>query len=71
MSNQKEYGVMLICEEAPDTNILYESIKGGLPHLKETEKTELLAHFYGFMLWEDLCRQTEMEFADLPDKVVE
>jgi hypothetical protein len=69
LADGKNYGVMLLCENQINMAILLENIKVGCPHLSKDEKSQLVSHFLGFVLWKDLCLATNIEYSKLPDSI--
>jgi len=69
MAGNKQYGVLLITEDAVTLSDLDARFSDSLPHLTHTERAELKKHFLGCLQWRDLCRVTGLEFEKLPDVV--
>ncbi len=68
MAGEKQYAVVVLAEEDPILNLSEEIIKQGLPHLSKNERTDLISHFLGVLLWKDVCRATGIDYSSLPDK---
>ena len=66
--HEKEYAVLVIAEE-PLPSLTPQEVNSGLPHLSKSERDELLTHFLGCVLWQDVCRATAVDYVALPDTV--
>jgi len=63
--SEKEYAVMVIAEEAL-ADPSPQEIELGLPHLSSLERGEMMRHYLGCVLWEDVCQATGIEYQSLP-----
>lgn len=70
ISGRKEYGVMVLAETQIEP-ISEKVIENSLPHLTKDEIEELMGHYLGCLLWEDVCNAVDIPFDSLPDTVTE
>lgn len=71
MAGGREYGVLLATEKETELGNLDVRATDSLPHLTEKDRQELSQHFFGCLLWGDICRVTGLDFTKIPDVVPE
>jgi hypothetical protein len=71
IAGEKQYFVLVICEENPILNLNEGIIRQGLPHISENDRVELMSHFLGFLRWKDVSRATGIDYSKLPDKITD
>ena len=64
----REFAVIVASEEQPGLDSR-KALEDGLPHCGEAEREVFAGHYLGHILWKDLCRETGLDYASLPDKV--
>ena len=65
LSGDKDSAAVVISESRIDP-VTPEVIDRGLPHFSPGERQELLSHYLGNILWNDLCHATNIPYDDLP-----
>lgn len=70
ISGGKEFGVMVIAETQIEP-ISEEVIEKSLPHLSKDEIEELMSHYLGCLLWQEVCNAVDITYDNLPNTVTE
>ncbi|HEY3382620.1 MAG TPA: DUF429 domain-containing protein [Vicinamibacterales bacterium] len=64
----REFGVFIIGEYGLPDQALGDP-RGGLPHLNDAERAELMTHYLGCLRWSQVCEVTGIDPASLPRNV--
>ncbi len=70
-AGEKPYGVMVIAENLVEP-VSDSTVKQSLPHfLEASDRKDLMSHYLGCVLWEDVCKATGLDHKTLPQTTSE